>query len=283
MIDPIKKFVEENRAEFDHMEPPAHVLQQIKSRLKDSKELQEEKKTVPFFNRKIWFAAAAVLIAVSTVYIFNTNSTVEGNLEQMAHQSAPKVDTENTDQPGDSGSAVTLSQSDLVAEPGDETLKPARVVKSGGASPQTRAANMLANQNNKPISLPKDLYARLGDSSSASARLAAVLAIEKAGDADRHTLDRLARTLNNDGNSNVRLAALGVIGQHVNNEYASSILVRSLSSQEDPMVQLELVGLLGNLKNTKVDARLIALADDPKTFSAVKDQAYTLLLNKNKI
>lgn len=282
MIDPIKKFVEENRAEFDHMEPPAHVLQQIKSRLKASKEQEEEKKTVPLFSRKIWFAAAAVLIAVSTVYLFNTNGSVQGNLEQVVHQTAPNTNTENTDQRGDSGSAVTLSQSDLVTEPGNGTLKGARVVKSV-ASSQTREANMLANQNSKPISLPKDLYERLGDSSSASARLAAVLAIEKAGDADKQTLDRLARTLNHDGNSNVRLAALGVIGQHVNNEYASSLLVRSLSSQEDPMVQLELVGLLGNLKNTKVDARLIALADDPKTFSAVKDEAYTLLLNKNKI
>jgi len=278
MIDPIKKFVEENRAEFDHMEPPAHVLQQIKSRLKESKEQEKEVKTVPLFRREIWYAAAAVLIAISTVYLFNTKNTVEGNLEQVVHQTAPKVETEKTDETGDSGSAVTLSQSDRVTEPGSVPLKPARVVRSVAGM-----NGMLANQNSKPVSVPKDVYVRLGDSSSASVRLAAVLDIEKTGDAGKHTLDRLARTLNYDGNSNVRLAALGVIGQYVNNEYASSLLVRSLSSQEDPMVQLELVGLLGNLKNAKVDARLIALADDPKTFSAVKDEAYTLLLNKNKI
>jgi len=128
-----------------------------------------------------------------------------------------------------------------------------------------------------------DLYARLRDSSSASMRLSAVLEIERTGKINYNVLDSLAKTLNNDSNSNVRLAALNVIGQYANDKHATSLLVNSFSTQADPLVQLGLVGLLGKVDNVKVEHRLFALAEDPNTFAAVKDEAYVALLNQNKL
>jgi hypothetical protein len=73
------------------------------------------------------------------------------------------------------------------------------------------------------------------------------------------------------------------MSQYSGDKHVSSLLVSSFTTQKDPLVQLGLIGLLGKIDNDKVEDRLFALADDPNTFEAVKDEAYLALLNQNKL
>jgi HEAT repeat protein len=100
---------------------------------------------------------------------------------------------------------------------------------------------------------------------------------------DRKVIDMLALTLNHDGNTNVRLAALSLMQKYSEDEYVSSLLVSSLYEQGDPIVQLGLVTMLGKTKNTEINAKLESLVNSPETFAAVRDEAYRILLNQNKL
>jgi len=98
MIDPIKKYVEENREAFDHLEPPVDMLQRIQSRLKNEaveKESTNERETVPLFSRTAWLVAASVLLALTTTYILNNNGVQENSTVKIAHQSTQKATNEN--------------------------------------------------------------------------------------------------------------------------------------------------------------------------------------------
>lgn len=272
MIDPIKKYVEENRADFDHLEAPVNVLQKIQERLKNEaleKDIVvEKKKTVPLFNKTAWLVAASVLLAITTTLILNRQGDKEKSPAALVHQSRPKAVIE-----GPVYNKIDQQK---------QQDKPARLAKA--AQPHRNDSLLKLREEPIPADLPaKDLYARLRDSSSASMRLSAVLEIEKTGKINNNVLDSLAKTLNNDSNSNVRLAALNVMGQYADDQHASSLLVRSFSTQADPLVQLGLVALLGKVENVKVEDRLFALAEDPNTFAAVKNEAYAALLNQNKL
>ncbi|RZK81749.1 MAG: HEAT repeat domain-containing protein [Pedobacter sp.] len=107
--------------------------------------------------------------------------------------------------------------------------------------------------------------------------------LEKAGKSDEKVMNMLASTLNNDQNTNVRLAALSLMEKFSADKHVSDLLVNSLNKQDDPMVQLGLVSLLGRMKNIKIDDKLQALANNPDTFAAVRDEAYNILLNQNKL
>ena len=49
------------------------------------------------------------------------------------------------------------------------------------------------------------------------------------------------------------------------------------------MVQLGLVTILGKMKDLNINDKLYALANDPNTFDAVKDEAYSILLKDDKL
>lgn len=276
MTDPIKQFVEQNRADFDHMEPPADALQQIMNRLKAKaaeEKKAEEKKIVPLYSRTKWLVAASVLLAITTTYVLfhKVNSNIVSN--QLVQQSTKKTD-QNT--AIESNPVPQKKQEPVLVKtlPSPVSVKTIKTVKN-----PVRVNDIPASVN----IVSKDMYAGLADSSSASVRLSAILDIDRASKMNQNILDRLAESLNHDSNSNVRLAALNVMGQYANDEYASSLLVKSLATQNDPLVQFGLIAILGKLDNVKIEDRLFALAEDPNTFGAVKDEAYGVLLNQNKL
>lgn len=308
MIDPIKKFVEQNREAFDHKEPPANALELIKIRMKAAAEAaameenatgdtepvkEEEKKTLPLFSRTKWALAASVFLAVTAGYFLYQHKNEEtGKLKTELPVSAKNTDRIRTEAAGETNTGTAenkvAEQEHRTAENRMAALKGrsndarnGRKVKEkvpGNMQPVEKDAD-LAQLNNPQ----RDLYADLADSTSASIRLSAILEIGKTRRINITSLNSLAGILNHDPNSNVRLAALDVMGQYAQDRQVSSLLVQSLSTQTDPLVQLGLIGLLGKLQNVKIDDRLFALAEDPNTLGAVKDEAYAVLLNQNKL
>src|SRR5688572_19779849 len=83
---------------------------------------------------------------------------------------------------------------------------------------------------------------------SASERLRGVNWSHRVGQPGREVLDALLRTLDSDPNVNVRLAAVDALQQFAGDATVRKGLLRSLAAQKSLLVQIELIGLMVELK-----------------------------------
>jgi len=275
MNDPIKDFVEQHREEFDHLEAPVFKLDQLKSKFQQVPEVKARKLSI--MNGSKWLVAASILITLSCAwFIFYNNDSKKPTVQLAGHKLRP-LPGKNVDA-GRLNAAVKPSLGDPAEQRVDQGQQ------AGAPVQQVYAHKQLVEHKVHTSSVATaDRYANLKDSTSASTRLLAILEIEKAGRLESQEIDLLALTLNHDGNTNVRLAALSLMQKYRDDEQVSALLVRSLDDQDDPMVQLGLVGILGKMNNIEIDDKLASLATSPETFAAVRDEAYSILLSQNKL
>lgn len=264
MNDPVKDFVEQHREEFDYLEAPALKLDQLKSKIQRVPETR--KRSFIIFNRNWWMIAAAALIMLTCAGLFFYSSDKDKPVVELAQQNTKSI-SGKVENPGSGKSA-------------EDKVNKVTPINKHLAAGRVKRAERKKHEAGLPVS---DVYGGLKDSTSASTRLLAILKIERSGKMSNHLLDRLAVTLNNDPNTNVRLAALSLMEKYRDNDHVSSLLVSSLDKQDDPVVQLGLVSFIGKMKNIKIDDKLELLASSPETFAAVRDEAYIILLDQNKL
>lgn len=255
MNDPLKKYIEQHRDEFDHLEPSDEVFTKIKFELKS--ELPTSKSTVRLLPIK-WLAVASVAIVLAATLLFLNKKNAEKEIELAS--SPVKGILEPKAKLSGSGKPQRIDIASVSQKPIHQKRKPHRNQASVG-----------------------NLYADLADSTSSNKRLSAILKIQKSKVISYDVIDRLTTMLEHDANSNVRLAALNVLSKYADDLHVASNLVKSLSYQTDPLIQIGLMDLLKNTDSPALDGRLYALANDPSTYSAVKDQAYFILMNQNKL
>ena len=264
MDDPLKKYVQENRDSFDQLEPSEAVLHRLKGQLKPIPVIK--KGIFANHRQRAWLVAASLLLGLVITYaLYQAGETPSPESHQMAQQATPPVSTDTTPsaEPAVEEMGVTPS-----VERETQLKKPA-----APALPEPEVS----------ASLPAALYAQLADSSSASTRLAAILEIERTGYMDEAVVGLLSSAMNQDDNSNVRIAALDLLGRHAHDPHVTELFIASLATQDDPFVQLGLIHFLKQVDDQEVDESLFALANNPSTFVAVKDEAYMALLNQNKL
>lgn len=255
MNDQLKKYIDDNRDEFDHLEASPTIFTQIMGELKSKPKAKTT--FLSLLNNHKWMAAAAILLTISITYMVFNKATTRQPIHQQQAPSTHQQQLANT--------------------------KPANAFKEKVAQHQNKSSiRAKVSKTYQPIDMPS-VYRKLTDSSSASTRLSAILQIQKSGVMDNDIIDRLAKTLSNDPNSNVRLAALDLLANYASYGYVTNVFIQSLSAQKDPLVQLDLINLLAKTNNTKLDEKLYALANDPSTYAEIKDQAYLILLNQNKL
>lgn len=110
---------------------------------------------------------------------------------------------------------------------------------------------------------------------SASQRIQGVNVALTIQSADDDVVKALAQRMNDDPNTNVRLAALDALSKFHQEPAARKVLIEALSSQKDPMVQIALIQLLVRMKEKGVVNDLKKMVDDSGTMKAVKDEAYS--------
>ncbi len=252
MNDPLKKYIQDNRDDFDNLEPSAQIFLKLKEELQVTP--KEKTTIISFLNRQKWVVAASILITLSLSYLLFKKDQVSQDIStpKIVKRSSPT----NTDK--------------VVNDAMEIVEKMPRVVAVKHKTEHT-SINLLA------------VYRDLTDSTSASTRLASILELQKSTIISYDIIDRLTNTLNHDSNSNVRLAALNLMSKYAQDSYVNNAFMLSLSNQRDPLLQLGLMELLSQTDNPKLDDKLYALANDPNTLSEVKDQAYLILLNQNKL
>jgi hypothetical protein len=108
---------------------------------------------------------------------------------------------------------------------------------------------------------------------SASERIKAVNYAEEIHSPNQRVINALTGALNNDKSVNVRLAALYSLARYNDNQAVTDSLVSSLNRQTEPIIQIVLINMLGERKETKAIQPIRNILYDQKTLKEVKDMA----------
>lgn len=118
----------------------------------------------------------------------------------------------------------------------------------------------------------------LDNQNSASQRLMGATAAFNSTKPDDEIVSALVRTLNEDANTNVRIAALEALGKFHAQPHVRKALIDALSTQKDPLVQIALIRLMVQMKESGITEQLKDITNDDDVLPAVKDEAHAGLL-----
>ena len=128
-------------------------------------------------------------------------------------------------------------------------------------------------ENNKRMML-----AMLENQQSASQRVMGATVAYELSKADDEIVNVLAKTMNDDLNTNVRLAALEALGKFYQQRQVRNTLITSLATQKDPVVQIALIRMLVQMKEKQIVNELEKITRDGQVMKAVKDEAHSGIL-----
>ena len=133
--------------------------------------------------------------------------------------------------------------------------------------------NAQVQGHTKEISNLKEMIMlSLLEKESTTDRLRAVSLTSDMDQVSQKVTHALFKTLNEDENVNVRLAALEALKAFVKDNHVREELVRSISKQDSPMVQLELAGLMVAIQEKKSVKELQKIVENEKTPKEVKNK-----------
>jgi anti-sigma factor RsiW len=136
----------------------------------------------------------------------------------------------------------------------------------------------LASLRKEMEATKKMMIAMLDNQQSASQRVLGATAAYHIEKPDDQVVGALVKAMNEDPNTNVRLAALEALGKFNQQESVRKALVSSLSTQKDPVVQIALIQLMVQMKEKDVVKDLEKITNDVHAIKAVKDEAYSGIL-----
>ena len=118
----------------------------------------------------------------------------------------------------------------------------------------------------------------LTNQQSASQRMVGATVAYQLVKADDEIVNALVKTMNEDPNTNVRLAALEALGKFKHEANVRKVLIESLAKQNDPVVQISLIQMMVDIKEKSIIGELEKLTQQKEILKAVKDEAYTGIL-----
>ena len=273
MRDNLKDFVNANRESFDQREPSADLWNKIRPQVVPP---VQQRKIKPLWK---WASIAAAVLLVGTAAFIAFNRPGDLMTEKPVAAVRPHVVRENESDKKAVNATVRRADNDNSTK-----LTPSMAI----AGRQTKR-KQLATANITTSGLGKmqekiDYVEMLQDSSSASARLSAVLALKDEGGLDRNSRGALERTAVSDQNSNVRIAAIETILRGLSQEERQQKVQDLFVVQNDPTLQMELMQMMVQQDDPKMKAttkeKLTEIVEDPFTLKFVKEQAYAVLLNQ---
>ena len=146
-------------------------------------------------------------------------------------------------------------------------------------SKQQQQATELARMKEEMDRTKQLLIGMLDNQNSASQRVeGATVAYKSVVKADDEIVNALVKAMNDDPNTNVRMAALEALRKFQHQPYVRKMLVASLSTQKDPMVQIALIRLMVEMKEKGVTEELQRITTEEGVLPAVKDEAHIGLM-----
>jgi len=257
MSSELEKFIQQNREAFDDRTPGADVLSRIQERMAQAPVKEERPKALVISFRTLRMVAAACVLVLAGFAIWWVNqdaATAEGLV-------ASKQDQQQNNNP---------------ILPKEEMVQPNTMASITAPEKTTgEAAQQLIKENDQQKQM---LFASLGNMESPSTRIAAAMKAYRMQAADKDIVDALVSTMNEDPSTNVRMAALEALSRFHRENYVKKKLIASLKKQKDPMVQIELIHVLTEMKQKSILDDLQKMVQDVNTNEAVKERAYSSIL-----
>jgi hypothetical protein len=138
---------------------------------------------------------------------------------------------------------------------------------------ETAASPQITELKNEMKDVKEILMLNLLKEESASDRIKGVNYAEEMHNPDQKVLHALINTLNNDKNVNVRLASLYSLAKFTDIQLVRDSLVSSLDKQAEPVIQVMLINLLTEKKESKAIKPIQDIISNAKTLKEVKDIA----------
>ncbi|MEL7001714.1 MAG: HEAT repeat domain-containing protein [Bacteroidota bacterium] len=114
----------------------------------------------------------------------------------------------------------------------------------------------------------------LNDEQSASTRLNGVNVAYSTITPDNEIIQVLIKTLSNDDNTNVRLAAARALQKFSDIPLARKALLDGITTQDDAVVQIELINIIVEMKETGALEQLEEVIKNDEALQTVKDEAH---------
>jgi len=249
MDNKLEKYIQNNLDELDRKKPDPIVLTRILQQMQAKEKNKPGGILVSF--RTIRWAAACILTTALGIAIW-----------QFQKQPRPIADVKKE---------VTTRQE--VKQPDNDTVKHTGLNAVDEALVARKSA-LMAEMKNKKLAV----FADFNKIESAAGRLAAVSSAAACKNQDNDVVNALLQILDNDPNTNVRLAALDGLASFYREDYTRKKLLTSLKKQTSPVVQIALIGLLTRMRTSGILTELEKMVHDENTEKAVKDCAYSGIL-----
>jgi putative zinc finger protein/HEAT repeat protein len=135
------------------------------------------------------------------------------------------------------------------------------------------APDQIAALRQEVKEMKEEVLFNLINDESASQRIKAVGYAESMPSPDQPVVDALINTLNHDKSVNVRLAALYSLSRFADHHNVRDSLVASLGMQTEPIIQVVLINLLAEKRETRAIAPIRNILTNKKTIKEVRDAA----------
>ena len=146
-------------------------------------------------------------------------------------------------------------------------------IRTKQAAETTSTSSEIAAMRKELKEMKEEVMFNLINDESASQRIKAVSYVEQMSSPDQQVIDALLHTLDHDKSVNVRLASLYSLTRFADRQNVRDSLVTSLKLQNDPIVQVVLINLLGEKRESKAIAPIKEIMTNKKTLPEVKDAA----------
>lgn len=263
----LEEFIDNHSEEFDHRTPNPLVLERIKLQMQMKEPKKTKKGIVISFQALRWIAAACFVLVLGTVF---------WNLSESNKQEDPKLLTKTVvkthPQAPTNDTAINPPLEEIAQQP---VAKEDRFeeIDNDIASRKAQMKRVLGETTS--AAYKQVLFDQLSDQESPANRIRVLSGTDRLKNMSRDVVDVLVQTMNNDPNTNVRLAALDGLAKFYKESYVKKQLISSLKKQQDPMVQIALIGLLTRMKESAILSELEQMVRDKDTMDAVKERAYT--------
>ncbi len=144
---------------------------------------------------------------------------------------------------------------------------------SGSAKTQEPANPEMAQLREEVTNMRQMVALSLLQQQSASERLRGVSYAVQAPPNDTEVLSALLKTVNQDPNVNVRLQAVDALRQFGSSPVTRTAIAQSIAKQDAPLVQIQLIDLLVDLKDKDSSGELAKISTDEKIDAAVRQHA----------
>jgi hypothetical protein len=135
------------------------------------------------------------------------------------------------------------------------------------------ASNELKQLHSEVTDLKKAAIFTMLNQESSSDRIQAVGYATDLGNADENVIDVLVKTLNTDKNVNVRMAAAYALSKFTYQHTVTDSLVKSLSQQTEPILQVALINILAERKEKSALRPIQEIIANKSTLKEVREVA----------